>query len=380
MSYQGPSTFGLIASHNIAAANGVDPYKPAKFLDDNQWWGNKAQAPVNTQWTAPSYQNFNYQKYDSGGSDPSYKTYGPSAPQYKGFDGGDYDRYELSVRNPGEQAAQRAYDSAKRDLADAYSSRGMYGSSQYTRQMDTQVNRSYMDALSNNAANAATQRYNFQAQDQQYAQQQAMAEWQARMQENSAANQMDYNAWANRLAENEQMNNMLYQDNAADNAWNWQASTAQRDWNDSQAMRQVNYDNMLAQNRQDWDMQRLQWDTQQNDAAWNRTYGIWSHVDPETEHYEKKLLKQQATAADNKSSGTGGLISSIGGTVGGALSMIPTPWTQAIGGVLSIGSKMAGGIVDASERGDTGSIFRSIGGSMPGMMNSFSSLGSLFGK
>jgi hypothetical protein len=319
MSYEGPTTFGLTQAHMIASQNGVDPYKPAKFLDDSQWWGNKAQAPASTQWSAPNYQNFNYQKYDSG-SDPSYKTYGPSAPQYKGFGDGDYDRYELSVRNPGEQAAQRAYDSAKRDLADAYSSRGMYGSSQFTRQMDTQVNRSYMDALSNNAANAATQRYSFQAQDQQFAQQQAMADWQARMQENSAANQMAYNVWNNRMAENQQMNNLLYQDNATNNAWNWQASTAQRDWNDSQAMRQVNYNNMLAQDRQNWDMQRLQWDTQQNDAAWNRTYGIWSHVDPETERYEKKKLREEAEAMEQKNNSSG--VFEIGKTILGGLGSI----------------------------------------------------------
>ncbi|MFZ5427713.1 MAG: hypothetical protein ACOZEN_12120, partial [Thermodesulfobacteriota bacterium] len=187
MSYQGPSTFGLYAAHNIASANGVDPYKTAKFLDDSQWWGNKAQAPVNTQWQAPDYKSFNYQKHNAGGPDPTYKTYGQAAPAYKGFNGGDYDRYELNLRAPGEQAAKRAYDTARRDLADAYSSKGMYGSSQYTRQMDTQVNRSYMDALTDNAAHAATQRYGFQAQDQQFTQQQAMAAWQARMAENQAA-------------------------------------------------------------------------------------------------------------------------------------------------------------------------------------------------
>jgi len=107
MAYSGPSTFGLMASHVQAMANGVDPYKPAKFLDDDKWWGNKAQAPVKTDWNAPQYQNFTYQKYNPGGPDPSYKTFGQAAPQYKGFNDGDYDRYELSVRTPGEQAASR---------------------------------------------------------------------------------------------------------------------------------------------------------------------------------------------------------------------------------------------------------------------------------
>ena len=362
MSYQGPSTFGLISSHLIANANGVDPYKPQEFLDDSQWWGNKAQAPAQTQWSAPSYQNYNYQTYDSGGADPSFNTYAQAAPQYAGFNGGDYDRYELSLRNPGEQAANRAYETAKRDLTDAYSANGMYGSSQFTRQMDNQANRSYMDTLSNNAANAASQRYNFQAQDMRYANQQAMTEWQARLNENQAANQMDYNVWQNRMAENQQMNNLLFQDNSAQNNWDWTASTAQRDWDDSQAMRQVNYDNMLAQSRQDWDMQGLQWDTAQNDAAWNRTYGIWKDVDPEIEHYEKKLLKQQATAADNKSSGISGLISSGGGLLGGLVSMIPGG--QVAGPIITGLSSLAGGAIGTAQTGDYSSLIGGISGSL----------------
>jgi len=371
MSYEGPSTFGLTQSHLIASQNGVDPYKPAKFLDDSQWWGNKAQAPANTQWSAPNYQNFQYQKYGSG-SDPSYKTYGQAAPQYKGMNGGDYDRYELSLRNPGEQAASRAYETAKRDLADAYSSRGMYGSSQFTRQMDGQVNRSYMDAVSDNAAGAAAKRYDFQAQDQQFAQQQAMAAWQAGLQENQAANQMAYNVWDARMNENQAMNNLLFQNNAANNAWNWQASTAQRDWTDSQAMRQINYNNMLAQNRQDWDMQGLQWNTAQNDAAWNRTFNIWGHVDPEIEHYEKKLLKQQANAADKKSSGLGSMIGTVGGSLLGGL----------VGGPVgaSFGSSLGSTLGYFAETGDSNSLFGGLLGtakSQGGQMG-LSMFGSLF--
>ncbi len=369
--YKGPAMYGLITSHNIAAANGVDPYKPAKFLDDSQWWGNKAQSPVNTQWTAPDYKSFNYQKYDSGGADPTYKTFNQAAPTYKGFGGGDYDRYELNLRAPGEQAAKRAYDTAKRDLSDAYSSNGMYGSSQFTRQMDSQVNRSYIDSLTNNAASAATQRYGFQAQDQQFAQQQSMAAWQAKMSENQAANQMDLSVWQNRMAENQLMNNLAYQDNAANNAWTWNASTAQRDWNDAQAMRQVNYNNMMAQSRQDWDMQRIQWDAQQNEAAWNRTYNIWKDVDPEWEHYQKKAIKTAGGGYEKQSSGIGDLISSGGGMLGGLISNIPG-WGQIAGPLISAGSKIAGGAYNSSESGNWSSTAQGISGAMPKIQNAIS--------
>lgn len=327
MDYNGPSTFGLMQSHIFANQNNVDPYGKASFLSDAQWWGNKAQAPANTQWNAPAYQSFNYQKY-APGSDPSYKTYAQAAPDYKGFRDGDYDRYELSLKAPGERAARSAYETAKRDLTDAYSSRGLYGSSQFTRQMDDQVTGSYMDVLADNAANAAARRYDFQAQDQRYAQDQAMAAWQARMQENNASNQMAYNVWQNRLSENQQMNNLLFQDNSQANDWNWNASTAQRDWNDAMAQRQVNYNNMMAQSLQDWNMQRLAWDTQQNDAAWNRTWGIWSGVDPEMERWQKKIMREQADAMEQKNNGPGALglvttgISTLGGFMSGGGSLL----------------------------------------------------------
>lgn len=310
MSYQGPSTFGLFTSHVVASQNGVDAYKPASYLDDSQWWGNKAKAPASTQWNAPEYKAYSY----GASSRP--------APEYKGLQGGDYDRLEMSLRSPGEQAAKNAYESARRELADVSTARGMYGSSQFTRQMDGQANRTYLDALTSNAANAAAQRYQAQAQDQQFAQGQRMQAWQAG------------------LADNQHRNELSQRENAQANQWAWNASTAERDWSDLMATRQADFENALAQSRQDWDMQRLQWETAQNDAAWERIYGIWGHVDPEIERYEKKLLKEQATASD-QGSGLSGLVSSVGGLAGGLVGMLPG--AGAFGGLLSAGSRLAGG-------------------------------------
>ncbi|MFZ5426490.1 MAG: hypothetical protein ACOZEN_05925, partial [Thermodesulfobacteriota bacterium] len=81
---------------------------------------------------------------------------------------------------------------------------------------------------------------------------------------------------------NQQMNNLLFQDNAYANDWAWKSSTARRDWNDAMAMRQVNYGNMMAQSRQDWDMQRLRRATRQDEAAWNRAFSIRGRVAPVT--------------------------------------------------------------------------------------------------
>lgn len=338
------TTYGLMASQTTAQANGVDPFRPKAFLSDNQWWGNRAQAPASTTWNAPTYQGYNFQKLDYSTPAPTYQTYNQAAPTYKGFNGGDYDRYEVSLRTPAELAANTAYQKAKADLTDAYSAKGMYGSSQFTKQMSDNLQNNYMNTLTTNAANAATQRYNFQQQDQQFASQQEMQAWAARMQENQAANQQRFQGWStdygNKQSENNLLNQLGAQDNSTMNQFNYQAGLAQANWNDQQANRQINFQNSLAQDRQNWDLQALNWNTTQNDNAWNRIFGVYGNYDPETERYQKKLLRNQAEASEKKS-GVGGLISSGGGLLGGLVSMIPGVGTIA-GPIITAASKVAG--------------------------------------
>ncbi|WP_243311473.1 hypothetical protein [Fundidesulfovibrio agrisoli] len=362
MSYDGPTTFGLTQAHLLAEQNGVDPYRPAPYLDDSQWWGNSAVRPAQTQWTPPAYQNFQYSAYQAPGGDPAYQAYGVQAPVYAGLEGGDYDRYENALRSSGEIAAKTAYDNTRRNLVDSYSNRGLYGSSQFTRQMDQQADNTYLNSLVNNAAQATAKRYDLQQQDQQFASTQQMQAWNALMNENQAANQERYNVWQNRMGENQYMNNLAYQDNAAANAYNYRSSEDQRDWTDAQAQRQIDFGNMLAQSRQDWDTQGMYWDARQNDAAWNRIYGTWSQVDPDVEHWEKKMLKNAA----NQSSGSGlgsSLGSVLGGIGGGIIGGLATGGA-GIGLGASLGSSLGGGVGGLVESGNPGSLLRAVGGNM----------------
>jgi len=345
-----PTMFGLQQSHALASASGVDPYTPAPFLSDNQWWGNTAQAPAQTAWSAPQYQNFQYQKLGYNTPAPTYQTYSQSAPTYKGLADGDYDRYELSLRMPGETAARRAYDSAKRDLADAYSAKGMYGSSQYTNQMNNQLGRNYMDSMAQNASQATVNRYQMQQKDLQFGAGQDMQSWRSRMQENQAANQQAYQGWqtdyGNKLAENAQMNQLGYQNNAASNQYNYASSVDQRNWNDSQATRRIDFNNALAQDRQNWDLQGLNWKTTQNDAAWGRTYGIWGDYDPEKEQMEKKMMRNQLQQSEGNSGLGGSLGKILGGSVGGFLGSFGGPMGTAFGsGVGGLLGGTAGGLI-----------------------------------
>lgn len=338
MTNQAPTTWGLTAAHNIADANGVRTYSPAAYLDDSKWWGVNAKAPANTQWSAPGYEAYAYQGYDAG-KDPSFKAYSQAAPDYQGLSGGDYGRLELNLRAPGELAAKNAYESALRELSGSATARGLYGSSQFTRQMDQQANRAYMDALTSNAASAAGQRYSLEAQDRQFGQAQRMQAWQSGMDENTAANQLGYSVWRDRLSENQQRNDLLQRENAAANQWAWDASVAGRDWSDLMATRQADFQNALAMSRQQWDQERLEWETAQNDAAWDRIFQTWGNLDPEIEHYEKKMLKNQVRSQEDES-GLGGILSSAGSLAGGLIGLLPG--AGSVGGIISAGSRLAG--------------------------------------
>ncbi len=337
-----PTIFGMQQAGAIASANGVDPYKTTPFLSNNQWWGNSAQAPTQTSWSAPQYQNFQFQKLNYATPAPTYQTYTKEAPKYQGLNNGDYDRYELSLRMPGETAAKRAYDTAKSDLSDAYSAKGMYGSSQYTNQMNNQLSRNYMDNMAQNASQATVNRYQMQQKDMQFGAGQDMQSWLSHMQENQAANQQSFQGWqtdyGNKLSENNLLNQLGYQDNAAYNQYNYKSSVDQRDWNDSQAMRQVNFNNSLAQDRQNWDMQGLQWDTNQNATAWSNIYGTWGNFDPEKEQMEKKQMREQLNASGSEL--FGGLGKIVGSTAGGLLGSLGGPIGSSLG--TSVGGLLGG--------------------------------------
>jgi len=324
--------------------------------------GRERHAPLPDPVDAPAYQDYQYQKYDAPGGDPTYRSYASQAPTYSGLEGGDYERYENALRASGETTAKNAYDATRRDLADAYSARGLYGSSQFTRQMDKQADSTYLNAVTDNAAQATARRYNLQQQDQQFASNQKMQEWSARMAENQAANQMGYNVWQNRMSENQAMNDIGYQNNAAANRYGYLASVDQRDWTDSQAQRQVDFDNTLALSRQDWDTQRMAWDARQNDAAWNRTFGIWSQVDPDVEHWDKKLLKNAANQSSG--SGLGGSLGSVLGGLGGGLLGGVLTGGSGFGLGASLGSSLGGGVGGLVETGNPNGLLRSIGGNM----------------
>jgi hypothetical protein len=122
------------------------------------WWGNDYQTIDASKWQEafPEFLDV-----------PSYE--GIDVPgQYQGLMEGDYNRLEESLRTPGEIAAQRAFQEGGNYLKDVMGGKGMYGSSVMGNQANTGLNQRYMDTMASNAAQAASQRYGFEQNDNQF--------------------------------------------------------------------------------------------------------------------------------------------------------------------------------------------------------------------
>jgi len=251
------SIASTVNAFNLMNLNGVDPFSMVSAPDatKNNWW-EKAQKAGSTS----------------------------QIPQYTGLMGGDYGRLEQNLRAPGDMAANTAYSTARRDLANASTGNGMYGSSMYTRQMVDQASSPYMQALTQNAANAAAKRYSMQQQDQQY-------KFGADLQANQAA------------------------------------------------YRDLMYNNGLLQAGYNDAWQRAQWDAAQRQQVWN-AFKDYIQMTDEHKDSQEALAVSRASKANSSDSGMGGLMSGAGSLLGMGLSFIPG--LGALGPVLGSAGTMLG--------------------------------------
>jgi len=123
------------------------------------------------KWWGEDYQTIDPSKYIDQFPKfldvPEYQ--GITMPgEYQGLQGGDFDRLEEVLRQPGEIAAKNAYDQGANYLKNIMGSSGLYGSSMMGQQANEGLARPYMDTMTTNAANAAAKRYGLQQQDLQF--------------------------------------------------------------------------------------------------------------------------------------------------------------------------------------------------------------------
>lgn len=231
------SIASIVQAMNLAGVGGMGDWWQTQSLPDatkTNWWENATKATkVN--------------------------------PTYQGLMGGDWDAYQRSLQAPGEAAARQSWQDSTKALERSATGNGMYGSSQYTRQMVDRASTPYMNALTQNAAQAAAQRYQAQNQDNQFAANYGL-------QAGGMNNQVDaYN------------NNLLKA--GSDEEWRrWQANQAQRS------------------------------------DIWNR---LMQYADATDQYKDSQnaLSVSRSSKANTSDSGMGGLLGGIGSLAGGLLGM-----------------------------------------------------------
>ncbi len=224
-----------------------------------------------------------------------------AAPDYSvGMMGGDYDRYEAALRQPGETAAGNAYNTGLRNLTNVMGGRGLYGSSIMGNQMNEGLNREYMNALAGNASTAAATRYQMQNQENQFRNTwnlQSMAQQEAQ----------NFDLWKAGLANSEAMN---------------QYNTGKLAFDKTQADQLTNYLNNASQQTYQYQLAKNAYDNQIQEALMNQALSVAGGGAPLSQaalNYnlaQQQLGQQQSQFQDSQMSNLFGGLLNLGGTYG----------------------------------------------------------------
>lgn len=265
------TTFGLDQAKNLFNQMATPPSYPSQ-VSQNQ------QAPVQM-----GYYDYTPSATMQQVAAPNYTASGGA---YQGLMGGDYNRLEQSLAQPGQLAAQQGYDTGLRNLQEVFGGRGLYGSTMMGNQMNEGLMREYMNALSSNASNAAAKRYSMEQSELASANQFNMNREQSQNQfaqqgfQTGAAHSADLFKAQQAEAQRQQTYS------AGQQAWNYQQQAQQRDWQNNQAYEQFTY--KLAQQA---------YDQQMKEAQMNRALAIAGQGSPLSQSYLNYQIAQQQAAA-----------------------------------------------------------------------------------
>lgn len=291
-------------------ATPFDPYtvgslEKAKALADNYqptaspaFVGSTTKSPTQT----PFYEYAANQSYNQ-----------VQAPNYKvGLMNGDYDALQKSLQTPGDISAQNAFNKGWTNLRNTMGANGIYGSSIMAKDANEGVNREFMNTLTMNAANAATERYKLQ---QQAAQDE---------------NAFGANVYGTQVSDALNKYKAGFTDstrqteyNAAKYAGDASYADKIREWENSQAYEKYLYD--VAQQKQG---------TADTDSAINRYLSIAGQGAPLSQSftsaqsaYDNYLAQMAKTKQSQDSANMAGIMGAIG-TVGGGLMSGYKDWSS----------------------------------------------------
>ncbi len=274
-------------------------YKPTPFDKYTTFGLDEAKKLFNQMSAPPQYPNY-VSSAQQAPTQMGYYDYTPSqamqmvaAPNYsasggayQGLMGGDYNRLEQALAQPGQLAATQAYDTGLRQLQEQFGGRGLYGSTMMGTQMNEGLMREYMNALSSNAFNAAAKRYSMEQSElanlNQYnlTREQEQNQFAAQGYQTGAAHAADL--WKAQQAEAQRQQTYA----AGQQAWNYQQASQLRDWQNAQAYERFMYD-----------LSKQAYDQQQKEAQMNRALAIAGQGSPLSQAYLDYQIAQQQNAA-----------------------------------------------------------------------------------
>lgn len=94
---------------------------------------------------------------------PNYEIY--KGPQYESMSNGDYDRLEESIVKSRTAPIDYAWDARSKSINQSMADRGLWSSGQVDKKLDETYAQDFLPQYTQAGAEAATQRYNLQAQD-----------------------------------------------------------------------------------------------------------------------------------------------------------------------------------------------------------------------
>ncbi|WP_029461243.1 hypothetical protein [Solidesulfovibrio alcoholivorans] len=347
--------FGQIGSMFNMAANGFDPFQKIDFPDTGTFWvshANKASTLSNpysglsytspgdykqmSQWS--SWINPN-QTYTGQYKDNNYSM-DTAQSMYKQPSNGAWDKYQSNLQQPGEIAAKNAYDSAMQAIKGSMGGKGMYGSSVMNQQANDKAYKTYSDALTTNAAQAASQAQQARDSSNQYLASLANNIYGTRTGEwNNLANRETQVGLAQNQF-NQSQDQQKLSELAALNSYNLQNANAQNNWNMTQAQNEGNwnwntnaYDNNLQKSW--WDgyyMPQISWDQSERQNLFKNYLTWWDMGNPT----EENLMQNKAASYADQRSGD----DSIGGLLKGGMGLLGTIGGWGTGGGNTVGGSI----------------------------------------
>lgn len=234
-----------------------------------------------------------YAAYPNAPQQYQYYNYSPNqpmaqinAPDYKGLMGQDYDKLQQALTQPGAAAATTAYQQGYTNLNNVMGGNGLYGSSIMANQANNNLDRTYQQALANNAANAVAQRYTMQQQDLS-----------------------DYNKFnSQNYATGIDQNKALYQANAND---------ADR-YNQYQAGL-LNWNNTNANARYQYDLAKATYGNAGNEAKINQWLSLAGYGSPLATAAQQYKAAQNSASQMSDAANTSAWLGAAGSLAGGLL-------------------------------------------------------------